>query len=547
MEVNKNLKITNKRDNVRFYLIIGTDEIPLKNEGIKQIITDFLKDVRFAYINFLPNVILQRDKKFFKASIKNAKGDVVNLSKENLSNNLSKYIPKDYIELELEGKKIKLEYKKDFIATSILYSVAKDVVENLKEGKTVAIKNLQYLARVKPNKKTPYDKAFLQVIKEFKIEPDKKNYVKISITFSAFKNALIKAEFKMKLSGKDYAVNNSYYQILSRIYNKEYKVAYIGIGYKEKQGAFIVISYKFEKETENNQSKVKVMGVDLGQVNLVYYAIRDGQSRGDVSLSYSWEDKIRGIWNRKKHLQKSLMEIKNLKIKDQATEKTYKKTVEELKSLREYEKNFMETLNKQVASKLITIAVKEGVKTIVLEDLSLSPDEKNALAFPKWNYYQLQTFIENKAKENGIEVKKINPAFTSQRCPNCGFIGYYKEMVRPKRERFTCPVCNYSENADYVGALNIATGSIEEKIKNRLKSDVEKLTNEKIADLSVFRLFAMRNKLVKELLKQFLNLKTDNLRKLLKTLEIKNKDAYNMLLKDLKQFKVEYLDKRISQ
>lgn len=242
------------------------------------------------------------------------------------------------------------------------------------------------------------------------------------------------------------------------------------------------------------------------------------------------------------------MEIRNLKkqgINDESIEKRYEKIVKELNSVREYEKNFMETLNKQIATKLIDIAVKEKVKTIVLEDLSLSNEEKNSLAFPKWNYYQLQSFIENKAQENGIQVKKINPAYTSQRCPSCGFIAFYKEMVRPKREKFTCPVCGFSSNADYVASLNIAEENIEEKIKARLISDIEKI--EKVdKNNKVFTLFAIRNRIVKDLLKEFFNTNNGSSKKLLKRLEISNKEAYNTLIRDLKQFKVEYLDKRIS-
>lgn len=540
--VNKNLKITSGRDNVEFYLIVDGEEIPLKKQDIRNLITEFLKDVRLAYIKFLPNIELIQTGKYFTVNINSKR-----LTNENLSNSLTKLIPKNYIELEINGSKVKLDYKKDYVATSILYSVAKDITGNLKEGKTVVIKNLQYLARIKPDKNTPYDKAFSQVIKEFEIVENGKT-VECVITFSAFKNASIKVKFKMNLRKKNFAVNNSYYQILNRIKNQEYKVAYIGIGYREKKGAFLLISYKFEKQPETSQEQEKVMGVDLGQVYLIYYSITNSHSRGDISLSYSWKDKIIGIWNRKKHLQKSLMEIRNLKkqgINDESIEKRYEKIVKELNSVREYEKNFMETLNKQIATKLIDIAVKEKVKTIVLEDLSLSNEEKNSLAFPKWNYYQLQSFIENKAQENGIQVKKINPAYTSQRCPSCGFIAFYKEMVRPKREKFTCPVCGFSSNADYVASLNIAEENIEEKIKARLISDIEKI--EKVdKNKKVFTLFAIRNRIVKDLLKEFFNTNNGSLKKLLKRLEISNKEAYNTLIRDLKQFKVEYLDKRIS-
>jgi len=287
------------------------------------------------------------------------------------------------------------------------------------------------------------------------------------------------------------------------------------------------------------------MGVDLGQACLIYYAIPNTKSRGDISVTYQWEDKIQGIWGKKKALQRALMQIKNLRKEENSEdiEKRYKKIVKELKAISDYEKNFMETLNKQITASLIRVAEKENINTIVLEDLSLSPEEKNALKFPKWNYYQLQTFIEQKAKEKGINVKKINPAYTSQRCPECGFVAFIKDMVRPKRDLFICPKCGFKEHADYVGALNIGTENIEEKIKNYIIHDIEILEGRKLIPdekkYSIRRLQKWRVRLLKELLIDFLNVKARkiSLKMLLKRLEANNEYAYNILIRDLKDFK----------
>ncbi|GAB6064937.1 hypothetical protein JCM9492_00290 [Aquifex pyrophilus] len=81
--------------------------------------------------------------------------------------------------------------------------------------------------------------------------------------------------------------------------------------------------------------------------------------------------------------------------------------------------------------------------------------------FPKWNYSQLQQLIENKASEHGIEVEKVNPKKTSQRCPKCGYIGKNREEVRPKRDTFICPECKSEFYADFVGAFNVAIGGYD--------------------------------------------------------------------------------------
>ncbi len=79
------------------------------------------------------------------------------------------------------------------------------------------------------------------------------------------------------------------------------------ISYKLKR-AFLLNSFKFDNDDEllsENEEKRKVIGVDLGQAYLVYYSITGSHSRGDISLSYSWKDKIKGIWA-KKSIHKNL-------------------------------------------------------------------------------------------------------------------------------------------------------------------------------------------------------------------------------------------------
>lgn len=83
---------------------------------------------------------------------------------------------------------------------------------------------------------------------------------------------------------------------------------------------------------------------------------------------------------------------------------------------------------------------------------------KNVNKFLKgWSYYQLQSFIIYKANKYGIEVRKIDPHYTSQTCSCCGYVD---EKNRPKNEKgqsyFKCLKCGHEENADFNAAKNIA-------------------------------------------------------------------------------------------
>ena len=71
----------------------------------------------------------------------------------------------------------------------------------------------------------------------------------------------------------------------------------------------------------------------------------------------------------------------------------------------------------------------------------------------KWSYYELQNMIEYKAEREGISVKYVDPAYTSQTCSKCGYVD--KEN-RTSQEKFKCIECGFELNADHNAAINIA-------------------------------------------------------------------------------------------
>lgn len=73
--------------------------------------------------------------------------------------------------------------------------------------------------------------------------------------------------------------------------------------------------------------------------------------------------------------------------------------------------------------------------------------------------------LESLQEEFGIEYQEINPAYTSQQCPNpeCGYVDTNN---RPSQEKFKCKCCGYTRNADVVGAKNHLFRSSDKELSN---------------------------------------------------------------------------------
>jgi IS605 OrfB family transposase len=115
------------------------------------------------------------------------------------------------------------------------------------------------------------------------------------------------------------------------------------------------------------------------------------------------------------------------------------------------EKNFAKTYNHFVSKNIVDFALKNKAAYINIE--KLTKDGFDDAILRNWSYYQLQQFIEYKAKLNGIVVRKVNPYHTSQNCSHCG---YWEEGQRISQSEFKCKSCGLEINADFNAARNIA-------------------------------------------------------------------------------------------
>lgn len=126
----------------------------------------------------------------------------------------------------------------------------------------------------------------------------------------------------------------------------------------------------------------------------------------------------------------------------------------ELKKVKDRESRIVKDLNHKISRKIVDMA-KIQHAALVFEDLGgIRQTRKQHRSFKyalhSWSFYQLQTFVEYKAKLQGIPILYVDPAYTSQDCSRCGARGqrYGKE--------FKCPSCGHVDHADVNAAFNIA-------------------------------------------------------------------------------------------
>ncbi|NUR96287.1 MAG: IS200/IS605 family element transposase accessory protein TnpB, partial [Kribbellaceae bacterium] len=132
-----------------------------------------------------------------------------------------------------------------------------------------------------------------------------------------------------------------------------------------------------------------------------------------------------------------------------------------LKKRRRQESRFAADVNHQIAKCIVTEAERTG-RGIALEDLGgirgrVRLRRPQRVTLHTWAFHQLGQYIAYKAKQAGVAVVHVDPAYTSQECSACGYVA---KSNRPNQAIFCCRSCGFAEHADRNAARNIGTRGV---------------------------------------------------------------------------------------
>lgn len=267
-------------------------------------------------------------------------------------------------------------------------------------------------------------------------------------------------------------IDNNKKATINKLINGEYKQGSAQISISKKGKIELIISFGFEKEIDKPLNPNKILGLDLGIVNTATMIAYDSDL--DKYDYFSWKtnaiDGSELIKFRQKYYNlRREMSIASKYVGEGRIGHGYKTKMKPVDKVRDKVANFADTINHKYSKYIVDFAVKNRCGTIQMEDLTGATANTNEKFLKDWSYYDLQNKIMYKAKEQGIEVIKVNPRYTSKRCNKCGNIHEDNRDCKNNQAKFKCVVCGHEDNADINAAKNIAIPNIDRIIDTYIK------------------------------------------------------------------------------
>ena len=212
----------------------------------------------------------------------------------------------------------------------------------------------------------------------------------------------------------------------------------------KRPGGFVVRA-QYEAELIDRTTGNKVAGIDLGEKHLA--AVFTGD-RGAFTISGG---ELRAL----RHYQNKLKAKLDAKIgRKEPGSNRWKKLVRSKQKQLDHIKGKITDLLHKLSRKVVEMLLERRVSAIAIGDTRGIRDRidfgsQMNQRLHQWAYGEFARMIEYKAKLAGVTVEKIDEAYTSQKCPQCGY------RQKPSGRDYTCSECGFHGHRDVVGAANI--------------------------------------------------------------------------------------------
>jgi IS605 OrfB family transposase len=214
------------------------------------------------------------------------------------------------------------------------------------------------------------------------------------------------------------------------------------------------INIQVKNDAPSPQKSQDVIGVDLGRRDVAVTS--EGESFSGQQIT-----EIRDRYSRvRASLQKKAVARRRAPASlTEGTRSTRRRARQILQRLSGRERRFQSWVNHNVSKYIVDKAKQLGV-SIAIEDLTGIRERTNEQPRNKterrrsnsWAFFQLRMFLDYKALGAGVEVIKVNPAYTSQTCHKCLHIHPVKGKSYRSGKTFSCGHCHWKGDADFNGA-----------------------------------------------------------------------------------------------
>ncbi len=222
----------------------------------------------------------------------------------------------------------------------------------------------------------------------------------------------------------------------------------------------MIIIYEV-KEKEKSEG-TNIMGIDIGLNNIV--ACTNVENNRTLLVGG------REAKSKNKYIQMEISKLQRInKLAKENKKKKRVKNTKRIERLYKYRKNYMNTYMHKVSKMVIEYAKENGCRIIVIGEIkNIKQEMRGNSNFVQIPLNNLVKKIEDKAKKEGIEVKRISEEYTS------GVSSIDKEEINKenynKKRRISRGIFVTKEgkkiNADINGSLNILRKYIKNSIPN---------------------------------------------------------------------------------